>query len=217
MPYTTPCTIRPVHRLPDHLGVYYEWRSFHWGVHQEVAGLITDHTHESIDVEVVADAYQQRLAAEVQPGLKATTAQTNRRRGDETGGPGITFDLVSLAVGATAVAGAYVIWKEVAADIRETVRRLRRIGNHHHVVVDEGAALILAVDAVAAPDTFADLRLRFIAELHGEVAWDRGPARGYLVALEQGGATTFVVIDPDGKVIGRSDDVTDIDFGQLGV
>jgi hypothetical protein len=202
--------------MPEFFGVYYRWKPFYWRVTQEVQGVIVGHSDAEVDLDVVARTYAARLRDEIQPGLRTTEATTHPRRGDETGGPGIDMDYVALGVVLTAGASAYVVWKEVAADLRETVRRLRRLCDDRRVEVDEGAALILAWDAVAGPND-PDLRLRFIAPLKGQPE-PFGQGRGFLVAFEHDDGTTIVVVDPHGEVVGRTDeDVPGLDFGRLGL
>jgi hypothetical protein len=131
------------------------------------------------------------------------------------GGPGVEFDFVRLAVEATAAAGAYLIWKEVASDVRSAVRRLRRLSGDH-VVIDEGAAIVTAVDAVVEPGTFAVAEVQFVATLHLPEDEEYGPARGYLVGLGLADEVRLVCVDPDGNVIGSAG-LEGIDVSRLGI
>ena len=191
-------------RIPERPGVYFCWKYFHWQVAQESRGLLSGHGHDDLDLDDLGRRYASSLKAEIDTGLRVTKSITHPRSGSETGGPGVEFDFVALALNAftttTTVAGIYQIWKAVASDIREATRRVRRISKDQ-ACVDTGAALVLAVDAIALPNTFADLELRFIAPLNPTVDELDAP-RGYLVAFANDGVTQFVIVSRTGEVIG---------------
>lgn len=159
--------------------------------------------------------YAARLKELVEGDLAVSSALTNKRDMRKVGGPGIEFDLVRLVVEATAVGGGYLVWKEVAKDIRAAVARLRRVSGEH-VLVDEGAAIVLAVDALAPPGSPAAVDVRFVASLGlpGDSEW--APARGYLVGIGRGEELSVVAVDPDGVVDGVTR-LDGIDFGAMGL
>jgi hypothetical protein len=158
--------MRPILLTP---GIYYRHRSFLNDVHRVLvaqAGLTTTDQGAWAEalVEESSAQYQEQLKKQVDADLKATDAITMRRSIGETGGPGVEFDLVQLALTATLIAGGYASWKVVADDVRAAIRRLGRI-SRDHVIIDEASAVLLAVDAVAAPGTFATIDVRFVAPI----------------------------------------------------
>ncbi|MDQ6878322.1 MAG: hypothetical protein M3082_11670 [Candidatus Dormibacteraeota bacterium] len=165
--------------------------------------------------ENVAAQYATRLKATLDADLKTTEAVTQPRDLRDTGGPGIEFDLVQLAIEATALAGGYLVWKEVATDIRAVVSRLRRLSGSH-VIVDEAAAVILAVDALSTVETFADVEIRFVAPL--SVPDDEmGETRGFLVGVTKNGKLLVVALDADGLIVGTSEALSDIGLDRFGL
>jgi len=158
--------------------------------------------------------YQKQLKRQVDAGLKATHAITKRRSLGETGGPGVQFDLVQLGLAATLIAGGYASWKVVADDVRAAVRRLRRI-SRDHVVINEESAILLAVDAVAAPGTFATIDIRFVAPMTPPRENGPEPERGYLVGLDVNEEFKIIVLSPDGEVVGVSPGMPGVDFTSL--
>lgn len=165
----------------------------------------------------VPEVYAERLKSILDRDLGVSKAKTNPQDPRKVGGPGIEFDLVRLVVEATAIGGGYLVWKEVAKDVRAAVRRLRLLSGQH-VLIDEGSAIVLAVDALAPPGAPAALEVRFVAPLRvPSGADDRRPvARGYLVGLQVGGQLAVVAIDADGRAAGVGQ-LDGIDLGGMGL
>lgn len=210
--------MRPVLRTP---GIHYRYGSFLVDVHRVLAAR-TGHqyTDEAAWAEAVVEEsgvqYQDQLKRQVDADLQATEAITNRRSPGETGRPGVEFDLVQLVLTATLIAGGYASWQVVAEDVRSAVRRLRRI-SRDHVIVDEDSAILLAVDAVATPGTFATIDIRFVAPLTPPRENGPEPERGYLVGLDVDDVFNIVVLNPDGEVVGISPGIPGVDFATLRV
>jgi hypothetical protein len=208
--------MRPVLRTP---GIYYRHESFLNDVHRVLAaqaGLKTtdDGAWAEALVKKSSGQYQRQLKRRVDADLKATHAITKRRSLGETGGPGVQFDLVQLGLAATLIAGGYASWKVVADDVRAAVRRLRRI-SRDHVVINEESAILLAVDAVAAPGTFATIDIRFVAPMTPPRENGPEPEKGYLVGLDVNEEFKIIVLSPDGEVVGVSPGMPGVDFTSL--
>jgi hypothetical protein len=206
--------MRPVLRTP---GIYYRHGSFLNDVHRVLvaqAGLETtdEGAWSEALVEESSGQYQEQLKRQVDSDLKATDAVTKRRWIGETGGPGVEFDLVQLGLTATLIAGGYASWKVV--DVRAAIRRLGRI-SRDHVVIDEASAILLAVDAVAAPGTFATIDVRFVAPITPPRENSPETERGYLIGLDVNAEFTLVVLSPDGEVVGTSHGIPGVDFARL--
>lgn len=163
--------------------------------------------------------YARALADELQPLVQATEVQTREREPDEVGGPGIDFDTVMLT--ATAAASTYAAWRIVAADISRVIARLLQLGDGR-AFIDEGAAIRLAVDYAATPDSFAEVSIVFVAPIRGpdEYEYEDTP-RGYLVGLIVEGVSHHVVITAKGDPLGTlrgldNDGLQSLGFGRTG-
>jgi hypothetical protein len=208
--------MRPVLRTP---GIYYRHESFLNDVHRVLAAeaglkITEEGAFAEALVKKSSGRYQKQLKRQVDADLRATHAITQRRSLGETGGPGGQFDLVQLGLAATLIAGGYASWKVVADDVRAAVRRLRRI-SRDHVVINEDSAILLAVDAVAAPGTFATIDIRFVAPITPPRENGPEPERGYLVGLDVNEEFKIIVLSPDGEVVGISPGMPDVDFTTL--
>jgi hypothetical protein len=208
--------MRPVLRTP---GIYYRHESFLNDVHRVLAAqaglkITDDGAFAEALVKKSSAQYQKQLKRQIDADLKATHAITKRRSLGETGGPGVQFDLVQLGLAATLIAGGYASWKVVADDVRAAVRRLRRI-SRDHVVINEDSAILLAVDAVAAPGTFATIDIRFVAPMTPPRENGPEPERGYLVGLDVNEEFKIIVLSPDGEVVGISPGMPGVDFTNL--
>jgi hypothetical protein len=210
--------MEPVLYVP---GIRYRHDRFLRRVSEEVnarRGPIDGSDHEAIHSisSETSTEYATRLKTIIDADLTATEAETHPRDPGEAGGPGIEFDFVTLWVTSTALAATYLTWKEVAKDIRAAARKLRDL-SEDHVVIDANSAFILAVDAVAAPGTFAVIDVRFVAPI--STPDDSGPSieKAYLVGLDVNGEFKIVVLDPDGEVVGINSGLSVSDFKSLGL
>ena len=158
-----------------------------------------------------ASEYAAQLKQTVDSDLKATASNTHKRDPSEVGGPGIEFDLVELVLTATGLAGGYLVWTEVAKDVRAAASTLRRL-SRRPVIIDANASIILAVDAVAAPGTFADIYVQFVAPIKVLDEYGLGLTEGYLVGLDVTGSFRLVLVAPNGDIVGVNDSLSALNF-----
>jgi hypothetical protein len=154
-----------------------------------------DYTGE-FDDGGIRDAYAKALRDEIAPLITSGTIETNARFPLEDGGPGVEFDLVEVFVRAVE---AYAAFRVLGADIHRVLDRFKMLGDGR-VVVDEAAASLLATEAVATEESFADIEILATETLRtGDVMDDD---RGFIVTLRVNGAEQKVVVGPDGTIVG---------------
>ena len=166
--------------------------------------------------DAVADAYATGLKRELDSELSSGEARTSRRHPDETGGP-IELDLVTIVVGATAVLASYQTWRKFIQDLHGVIRKLGEISSPRSVGIDETAALLLAVDAVATPETLQIIEERFVAPLREPDKEDYERPRGYLVGLTVNTDDVLVVVTLAGDVMTVTPGLQGLDLAGLGL
>jgi hypothetical protein len=154
------------------------------------------------DERRVAEAHET-ITAELAPKLATLpiSADLPEDEGRATGGGESEAILYMVLAGM----GAYVTLREVATDILKAIAYLReKAGDQGRVVIPEAAALLIAWDHVAPPQSHADASLEYIAPLSRVNPAGYSIAKGWIVGFSVDGAPLIVVISPDGEVLGTT-------------
>jgi len=184
-----------------------DWRRFSEHQSIELRYYPTAEFDEDLDDDVnelrVAEAHEA-IAAELAPAMKAL--QVAAEQPDDEGlaaGGGPEFDAIMYVV--LSVMGGYVTLREVATDIRKIISHLQEKAERtDDLAIPESAALLLAWDHVAPPESHTDTVLEYIAPLNRVNPGGYTIGKGWLVGFTVDGHGVTVVMDRGGEVLGTT-------------